>query len=143
LRLLTPLEGEQVVNGFHGCTILVADDERYITTTIALKLRQAGGTVITACDGREAFELACNHVPDLICTDFQMPLMTGLELALRLKAIEQTAHIPILMLTARGHRITPSELARTNIRTLLAKPFSTRELLAKLHEVAHESGIAV
>jgi CheY-like chemotaxis protein len=81
-------------------------------------------------------------LPDLICSDFQMPLMSGLELAERLKATAETAHIPILMLTARGHRITPTQLAQTNIRTMLAKPFSARELVAKLQEVAFEAGIS-
>jgi CheY-like chemotaxis protein len=129
------------VSGLDGCTILVADDERYITTTISLKLRQAGGTVITASDGCEAFELARTHLPDLICSDFQMPLMSGLELAERLKATPETSHIPVLMLTARGHRIQPTELARTNIRAMLGKPFSARELVAKLQEIAFEAGI--
>jgi CheY-like chemotaxis protein len=131
-----------VVSGLNGCTILVADDERYITATISLKLRQAGATVLVASDGSEAFDLACAYLPDLICSDYNMPLMTGLQLAARLSATARTAHIPLLMLTTRAHRIAPSQLADTNIRALLAKPFSARELLDKLGEVAREAGIA-
>jgi CheY-like chemotaxis protein len=130
------------VSGLNGCTILVADDERYVTTIISLKLRQAGAMVITAIDGAQAFEMACLHEPDLICSDFQMPLMNGLQLAERLKTTDRTAHIPMLILTARGHRISLSQLARTNIRAVLAKPFSARELLAKLMELAMEAGVA-
>ena len=129
-------------SGLRGCTILVADDERYITATISLKLRQVGATVITASDGCEAFELACAHLPDLICSDYQMPLLNGLELAARLSATPQTSHIPVLMLTTRAHRISPSQLTNTNIRALLPKPFSARELLAKLGEVVQDVGIA-
>lgn len=131
-----------MVSGLNGCTILVADDERYITTTISLKLRQAGATVITASDGREALELARLHLPDVICTDYRMPLMSGLQFAKRLVASPATAHIPVVMLTTRGHRMSPTEVAQTNIRALLGKPFSTRELLAKLQEVVLEAGIA-
>ena len=129
-------------NGLKGFNILVADDERYITATISLKLRQAGANVIVASDGVEAFELARIHRPDLICSGYQMPLMNGLELAAKLRTTLETAHIPVLMLTSRSHRITPTQLIDSNIRAILGKPFSTRELLAKLQEVAFEMGIA-
>jgi CheY-like chemotaxis protein len=142
MQLMTPLEGEPVRNGLNGLTVLVADDERYITATISLKLRQAGAKVLLASDGAEAFEIARIDYPDLICSGYRMPLMNGLELAARLKATPETAQIPMLMLTSRSHRIAPGELSGTNIRALLAKPFSPRELLAKLQEVAFDVGIA-
>ena len=129
-------------SGLKGFNILVADDERYITATISLKLRQAGANVIVASDGVEAFELARIHRPNLICSGYQMPLMNGLELAEKLRTTLETAHIPVLMLTSRSHRITPTQLIDSNIRAILGKPFSTRELLAKLQEVATETGIA-
>jgi CheY-like chemotaxis protein len=131
-----------VRSGLKGFNILVADDERYITATISLKLRQAGANVIVASDGVEAFELARIHRPSLICSGYQMPLMNGLELAEKLRDTLETAHIPVLMLTSRSHRITPTQLIDSNIRAILGKPFSTRELLAKLQEVAFEMGIA-
>ncbi len=124
------------MNPLSGRTILIADDERYITTTIALKLRQAGATVLVANDGQEAFALATANTPQLVVSDFQMPIMSGLDLARQLKATAQTSEIPVLMLTARGHKLSPTELSQTNIRTLLAKPFSARELLLKLEELA-------
>ena len=129
-------------SGLNGLTVLVADDERYITATISLKLRQAGAKVLIASDGVEAFEIARIDRPDLICSGHRMPLMNGLELAERLRKAPETAHIPMLMITSRSHRISPGEFAGTNIRGLLAKPFSTRELLAKLQEVAFDVGIA-
>jgi len=131
-----------VANELNGCTILVADDERYIQTIMSLKLREVGAKVILANDGCEALELARTNLPDLICTDYQMPLMNGLQLAQQLRANPLTGHIPILMLTTLSNRISPTELADTNIRALLGKPFSTRELLAKLEEVILETGIA-
>ena len=123
-----------------GKKVLVVDDEAHLTYILSFKLQQMGLEVITASDGEEAYSLACAHPPDLIITDFQMPGLSGLELCLKLKQTPATADIPILMLTARGHRITPSELVRTNIQHLMPKPFSARELMARTAEMLHDSG---
>ena len=109
--------------------ILLADDEAHITCVVAQKLRSAGFAVATARDGEEAFELACRVKPSLIITDLQMPRLSGLELALRLKQTPATAQTPLLMLTARGYILEQDSLARTNIRQVLTKPFSSREVL--------------
>jgi two-component system phosphate regulon response regulator PhoB len=118
-----------------GRTILLADDEAYVTSVISHKLQQLGDRVIVASDGEEAFELACQHKPSMIVTDFQMPVLSGFEMALLLKRTEQTSQIPVLMLTARGHLLSEAELAQTNIRALLAKPFSAKALIAKIDEL--------
>ncbi len=112
-----------------GPMILLADDEAHITCVVAQKLRTAGYAVTTARDGEEAFELACKVKPALIVTDLQMPRLSGLELALRLKQTPLTAGTPMLMLTARGYIMEQDALARTNIRQVLSKPFSAREIL--------------
>ena len=119
-----------------GRTILIADDERYITTTLASKLQAAGAKVIVANDGAEAFALACEHHPDLILSDYQMPILSGLELCKQLKSEPSTSTIPVTMLTARGFRLEPSELAMTNVRVVLSKPFSVREVLDTLQTLA-------
>ena len=118
-----------------GRRILLADDEAYVTSVISHKLQQLGDDVIVASDGQEAFELATQHRPDIVVSDFQMPVLTGFEMALLLKRSEQTSSIPMLMLTARGHLLSEAELAQTNIRALLAKPFSSKALLAKIEEL--------
>ncbi len=110
---------------------LVVDDESHITHVVSLKLRNAGFEVLTASDGEEAFDLACAHSPHIIITDLQMPYMTGLELCERLRQNKATEGIPAILLTARGHALAASDLARTNIREVLSKPFSPREVLAK------------
>jgi two-component system phosphate regulon response regulator PhoB len=113
-------------------TILVADDEPHITLMLALKLRDAGARAVTASDGEEAILLAIQHRPDLIVTDFQMPLVSGLELATRLLEHPETAVTPLIMLTARGHLASPEHVGRTNIRCIMSKPFSVRDLIAKI-----------
>jgi DNA-binding response OmpR family regulator len=121
-------------------TVLLADDEAHITCVVAQKLRSAGFTVVTARDGAEAFELACKVCPALVVTDLQMPQLSGLELAEKLKLAPQTANTPVIMLTARGYILEPGMTARTNIRELMAKPFSARELLQRVTEILGAAG---
>ncbi len=109
--------------------ILVVDDEAHIVHVLSLKLRKAGYDVITAVDGEDGFEQTCQHMPDLVITDFQMPYMTGLELCRALAANGATAHIPVLILTARGYALDQEDLRIGNIKGVLSKPFSPRAVL--------------
>lgn len=118
----------------NGKTILVVDDEAHITHVVSLKLRNAGFEVITARDGEEGCELAIQNLPDLIITDMQMPYMNGVEMGVRLRGNEATSHIPLIMLTARGYSLSEEDLASTNIREMLSKPFSPREVLEKVSQ---------
>lgn len=115
--------------------ILVADDEAHIVHVVSMKLKNAGYEVITAEDGEEGLDAALEHKPDMIITDYQMPFLTGLDMCIRLKADPATAHIPALMLTARGFSLTDAQIAQTNIAGVLSKPFSPREVLGKVQEV--------
>lgn len=119
-------------------TILVVDDETHIAHVVSLKLEQAGFRVVTASDGEEGFEAAVRERPDLVVTDFQMPVMTGLELSWKLREHPVTAHVPVLVVTARGHLLTDEDLARTNVKGLMCKPFSPRHLLEKVRELLGE-----
>ena len=116
-------------------TILVADDERHITHILSFKLKQVGVSVLAAEDGQEALSLARKHHPDLVITDFQMPVLDGFELCVQLRENAATAEIPVVLLTARGHKIPPRDLRRTNIQCIIAKPFSARELLSNIEEL--------
>ncbi len=116
-------------------TIILADDEAHITCVVAAKLRGAGFSVVTARDGEEAYELATRRPPALIITDLQMPRMSGLELAQRLKDHPGTGSVPLVMLTARGYIAEPATMARTNIVRLMSKPFSAREIVRVVTEL--------
>ncbi len=115
--------------------ILLVDDEQYVTSLVAAKLRALGDEVTTAGDGEEALPLATSLLPDLIVSDLQMPIMTGFELACQLKKQPATAEIPVILLTGRGHLVDAGEMSQTNIRQLLGKPFSAKELVAKIEEL--------
>ena len=120
-----------------GRTILVADDEPHLTQILAYNLGRAGATVTTARNGAEALAAvramaAAGRRPDLLITDYQMPVMNGCDLCRALKDDPATADLPALMLTARGHRLSPAELGATNVRRLMSKPFSSADLLAQV-----------
>jgi len=115
--------------------ILVVDDEAHILHVVSMKLRNAGFEVITASDGEEALELAEAERPDLLITDYHMPVMNGVELCCEMRKSEALRDIPAVMLTARGYALEPEDMSRTGIRTVLSKPFSPRGLLATVREV--------
>ena len=114
--------------------VLIVDDETHILHVLSMKLTNGGFDVITAEDGEEALEEALQNKPDLIITDYHMPYLTGLDLCVKLKEHETTRTIPCVMLTARGYNIAAEHLDRTNITTVLTKPFSPREVLALVQE---------
>ena len=116
-------------------TILVADDESHILNVVSLKLRNAGYRVLTASDGQEAFDIATLERPDLLITDYHMPLLSGIELCRRLKQNAATGSIPTVMLTARGYHLEPQDTAENGILRMLSKPFSPRQLLATVNEL--------
>ena len=119
--------------------VLVVDDEIHIVQVVAIKLRNNGFNVITCENGREALELASNEKPDIIVTDFQMPVMTGLELVENLRSRPDTADIPVVMLTARGFAIEDERKEELKISASLSKPFSPRELLGTVEEVLEQT----
>jgi len=120
--------------------ILVCDDEPHIVQVVSAKLRNAGYKVCTAADGDESLECAVRVRPTLVVTDYQMPGLSGVEVARRLKQRPETAATPLLLLTARGLSLDRSELTDTNIRAVMCKPFSPREILATVEQLIAASG---
>ena len=112
--------------------VLVVDDEAHVVNVVAIKLRRADIEVLTAMDGEEAIEVAEECRPDVIVTDYRMPLMNGLELCERLRDMTTTREIPVILLTAHGHYIPEVAAAPEQIREVMAKPFSPREMLSKV-----------
>jgi len=122
--------------------VLVADDEMHIIHVVAIKLRNNGYEVITAQDGVEAYELACEHKPDIIVSDLQMPNMNGFEFIEKLRANELMTDVPVIMLTARSFEIEEEEKQRLKISECLSKPFSPKELLRSIEDVLHQQMVA-
>ena len=121
--------------------VLVVDDEIHIVHVVAIKLRNNGYEVITAANGAEAFELVCEEKPDIIVTDFQMPVMTGLELVEKLRQNETTKDIPVIMLTARGFAIEDEQKQDLQISEFVSKPFSPKELLRSIQDILYHRAL--
>jgi CheY-like chemotaxis protein len=121
-----------------GKKVLVVDDEIHIVHVVAIKLRNNGYEAITAANGAEAYELACDQKPDIIVTDCQMPLMTGLELVEKIRGNEATADIPVILLTARSFAIEDDQKQNLRISECLSKPFSPKELLRSIEDVLYQ-----
>ncbi|MBW7990910.1 MAG: response regulator [Planctomycetes bacterium] len=126
-----------------GKRVLVVDDEIHIVHVVAIKLRNNGYEVISAENGAEAFELACEEKPDIIVTDYQMPVMSGLELVEKLRQRDDTKDIPVIMLTARSFAISKEQQEDLKISSCLSKPFSPKELLGNIEDVLYQKQVMV
>jgi two-component system, OmpR family, alkaline phosphatase synthesis response regulator PhoP len=122
--------------------VIVAEDEPAIRLVLVNKLRQAGFAVRDAANGEDALALAKAERPDLIITDFQMPRLDGLAMAKALFAEIATQDVPVVVLSARGHRLGAADVANTNVQQVLMKPFSMREILAIAQEYSDRCGLA-
>jgi DNA-binding response OmpR family regulator len=112
--------------------ILIVDDEPAVTDLLAYNLRKAHFDVSTAADGREALRLAREFQPDLILLDLMIPEVDGLDVC---RELRKTSAVPIIMLTARGEetdRVVGLELGADDY---VCKPFSVRELMARIKAV--------
>ena len=121
--------------------VLVADDEIHIIHVVAIKLRNNGYEVIAANNGAEAYDLACREKPDIVVTDYQMPLMTGMELIAKLRADERTKDIPVVLLTARSFAVSQEQQESLEVSCCLSKPFSPKELLMHIEDVLYQNQV--
>lgn len=115
--------------------ILVVEDEPAIQELLALNLTQAGHNAIRALSVEQAQKLIREALPDLIILDWMLPGMSGIEFARKLKSDELTKAIPIIMLTARGEEVDKVRGLEVGADDYVTKPFSPRELNARIKAV--------
>lgn len=115
--------------------VLVVEDETAIRDMIAFALKRASLVPMLAEDSRAAQHLIAERLPDLILLDWMLPGASGLEFARRLRRDELTQEIPIIMLTARGEEDDRVLGLDAGIDDYIVKPFSTRELIARIRAV--------
>jgi DNA-binding response OmpR family regulator len=111
---------------------LVVDDEPSVIDLLVYNLRKAHYEVLTAMDGRQALRLAQAHQPDLIVLDLMLPEVDGLDVCRELRRLSQ---VPIIMVTARGEEVDRVVGLELGADDYLCKPFSVRELLARIKAV--------
>jgi two-component system, OmpR family, phosphate regulon response regulator PhoB len=115
--------------------ILLIEDEPAIQELIAANLSRAGHTVMRAPDAETAQRIVREALPDLILLDWMLPGMSGVEFARRLRVEERTRRIPIIMLTARAEEQDKVLGLETGADDYITKPFSPRELVARIKAV--------
>lgn len=118
-----------------GKTILIVDDEASIREMIAVALEMAGYNCLEACDTQAAYPLIIDENPNMILLDWMLPGTSGIEFARRLKRDERTSEIPIIMLTAKGEEDNKILGLEAGADDYITKPFSPRELVARLKAV--------
>jgi two-component system phosphate regulon response regulator PhoB len=116
-------------------TILVVEDEPAIQELIAYNLRQAGHEPMRADSAEQALDLVRNALPDLVLLDWMLPGQSGIEFAKRMKADKRTREVPIIMLTARAEEHDKLLGLETGADDYITKPFSPRELNARIKAV--------
>jgi two-component system phosphate regulon response regulator PhoB len=118
-----------------AATILVVEDEPAIQELIAYNLKQAGHQPLRADNAEQALNLVANALPDLVLLDWMLPGLSGIEFARRLRADKRTRAIPIIMLTARSDEQDKLQGLETGADDYITKPFSPRELNARIKAV--------
>ena len=115
--------------------ILIVDDNRDLRGYLRRVLNQSGYIVISAHNGADGYTQAQEHRPDLIVTDLMMPQVSGLDLIAMVRADEQLAGTPMILLTAKANEETRIEGTEIGADAYLAKPFNDRELLAEVRNL--------
>ena len=116
-------------------SLLLVEDDRALADLLMWHFDREGYDVVRTADGDEALILAEERTPDLVILDWMIEGVTGIEVCRRLRRRGSTAHVPIIMLTARGEESDRIRGLETGADDYVTKPFSPRELLARVGAV--------
>ena len=118
-----------------GAKVLIADDEPNIVVSLSFMMKREGYEVLVARDGTQALEMIRAEKPRLVLLDATMPGMTGFDVCEVVRADESLRGTRILMLTATGRESDVARGLGAGADAYVTKPFSTRELVAKVREM--------
>ena len=121
-------------------TVLLVEDETDIREMLTFSLERAGFDVAPAETAERALEILDGPPPALVIIDWMLPGMSGVELARRLRRDALTRELPLLMLTARGEEADKLKSFDAGIDDYMTKPFSPRELIARIKALLRRSG---
>ncbi|MBE0625778.1 MAG: response regulator [Burkholderiales bacterium] len=115
--------------------ILIADDEPNIVTALEFLLQRNGYEVLLARDGETTLQQVELHRPDLVLLDVMMSVKSGYEVCQRMRERAEWQHIKIIMLSAKGREAEVNKGLSLGADLYVTKPFSTKELVAKIDEL--------
>lgn len=121
--------------------ILIVEDEPEIRELLNFSLTRAGFRVTEAGSGESALQQLFNQLPDLVIVDWMLPGMSGVDLAKRVRKDEVTSSLPLMMLTARNDEADVLKSFDTGIDDYMSKPFSPKELIARIKALMRRSGV--
>ena len=119
--------------------ILVADDEPNIVTALEFLLQRHGYRVLIARNGEEALQQVDKGRPDLVLLDVMMPVRSGYEVCAAIRERADLGHVKVVMLSAKGRDAEVTKGLTLGADLYITKPFSTRELLAKVDALLAEA----
>jgi CheY-like chemotaxis protein len=119
--------------------VLVVDDDEVIRQLIAVNLQLEGFDVSTAVDGQDCLDKVTEIAPDVITLDVMMPRLDGWETAIRLRRSPETAHIKVVLITARAQEEDKAHGNRVGADAYLTKPFDPNEMIRVIRELAGAS----
>jgi two-component system, cell cycle response regulator DivK len=117
-----------------AATILIVDDYPDALDVWDLYLRASGFEVLRAEDGNEALKTACEHVPDLVVMDLELPGLSGCQVASALRQRDDTRHIPLIASTGHSLPAKLDEARRSGFDLVLIKPCDPAELVEAIHK---------
>jgi two-component system, OmpR family, alkaline phosphatase synthesis response regulator PhoP len=120
--------------------VLIVDDEPFVIRMLRDKLQNAGISVVSAANGKEAVGLAMSERPNLIIMDWMMPEMNGIDACKTIRTNPEHAGTPIIMLTAKGQELDEKNGRDAGATYYITKPFSPRRILRLVEECTQPSG---
>jgi two-component system phosphate regulon response regulator PhoB len=124
-------------------SVLLVEDEPEIREMLSFALDRAGYRTVEAGTAEEALRKLDGPLPNLVIIDWMLPGMSGIELARRLRHEELTADLPLIMLTARGEESDKLKSFDSGVDDYITKPFSPRELIARVKALLRRTGAPV
>jgi two-component system phosphate regulon response regulator PhoB len=115
--------------------VLIVEDEAPLVTLLRYNLEKEGFEICSAADGEEALVQIAERKPDIVLLDWMLPLVSGIEVCRQIRRAPQTRALPVIMLTARGEELDRVRGLNSGADDYITKPFSVRELTARLRSV--------
>lgn len=121
--------------------ILIVDDEPDVLMLTSLRLEKHGYEILTAVDGKDAFDSIREEKPDLVLLDLIIPITYGTEVCRRVKNDKNLKHIPIILYTAHGEVMNAEKAKSFGADDYIAKPFDAEELMNKVERLLTASAV--
>lgn len=116
--------------------VLLVEDELNIVATLKFVLERSGFEVGVANDGRQGLDIALSDTPDVLVLDVMLPEMDGYEVLRRLREVNETRNLPVLMLTAKGQHEDRQTALECGADMFITKPFANSEVLDAVEKLA-------